>query len=127
VAGVRAALKWPNDVLVDGVKVGGILSELIGDAAVVGLGINLSWAPEGAGCLGPAVDRDELLAAFLAGLETPGDVLTRYRARCATLGRQVRVELPDSTLEGIAEAVDDQGRLVVDGREITAGDVVHLR
>lgn len=127
VAPVATALKWPNDILVDGRKVGGILSERVGDAAVVGLGINLSWAPEGAACLGPAVDRDELLAAFLAGLETPGDVLPRYRARCSTLGRRVRVELPDSTVEGTAEAVDEQGRLVVDGREITAGDVVHLR
>jgi BirA family biotin operon repressor/biotin-[acetyl-CoA-carboxylase] ligase len=127
VAGVATTLKWPNDVLLDGRKVGGILSELVGDAAVVGLGLNLTWAPAGAAWLGPDVDRDELLAAYLAGLDQPADVLARYRQRCATIGRRVRVELPGETVEGVAEAVDDEGRLVVDGRKITAGDVLHLR
>jgi BirA family biotin operon repressor/biotin-[acetyl-CoA-carboxylase] ligase len=117
VAGVATSLKWPNDVLVGGTKVGGILSELVGDAAVVGLGLNLGWAPEGAARLGSGVDRDELLAAYLAGLDDPPDVLARYRARCSTIGRRVRVELPGTTVEGVAEAVDDDGRLVV----------VHLR
>jgi BirA family biotin operon repressor/biotin-[acetyl-CoA-carboxylase] ligase len=127
VAGVPATLKWPNDILVDGAKVAGILTELVGGAAVVGLGVNLTWAPEGAACLGPGVDRDALLAAYLDALATPGDVLGRYRSRCATLGRTVRVELPGATVEGVATDVDDDGRLVVDGREIAAGDVVHLR
>jgi BirA family biotin operon repressor/biotin-[acetyl-CoA-carboxylase] ligase len=127
VAGAAVTLKWPNDVLLDGAKLAGILSELVGDAAVVGLGLNLAWAPPGAACLGPAVDRDELLAAWLSALDAPQDWLARYRERCATLGRRVRVELPGSTLEGVAEDVDDLGRLVVDGRTVTAGDVVHLR
>ena len=130
VAGVVTALKWPNDVLVDGAKVGGILSELVGDAAVVGLGVNLGWAPAGAAALGPDVDRDDLLRAYLTGLDglnNARDVLARYRRRCATLGRRVRVEVPGPTVEGTAEAVDDEGRLVVDGRPISAGDVIHLR
>ena len=127
VAGVTVALKWPNDVLAPAGKVGGILCELVGDAAVVGLGLNLHWAPPGAACLGPGADRDAVLAAFLAGLDDPGDVLARYRARCSTVGRRVRVELPDGRVEGVAEAVDDGGRLVVDGRKMNVGDVVHLR
>lgn len=127
VAGVVTSLKWPNDVLVDGAKVGGILSELVGDAAVVGLGVNLAWAPEGAARLGPAVDREELLRAYLAGLDDGRDVLARYRRRCATLGRRVKVEVLGDRVEGTAEAVDHEGRLVVDGRPISAGDVVHLR
>ena len=127
VAGVAARLKWPNDVLSDEGKLGGILSEQVGDAAVVGLGLNLGWAPEGGACLGPAVDRDALLAAYLSALDDPGDVLARYRALCSTLGRRVRVELQGTTVEGRADDVDDQGRLVVDGRIIAAGDVVHLR
>lgn len=126
-AGVAVSLKWPNDLLLAGAKVGGILSELVGDAAVVGLGINVSWAPPEAACLGPGVDRDALLDAYLSALEDAGDVLTRYRPRCSTLGRRVRVELPGETIEGTAEAVDDDGRLIVDGRPIAAGDVVHLR
>ena len=127
VAGVPVALKWPNDVLVDHAKVGGILCELVGHAAVVGVGVNLGWAPAGAACLGPGVDREVLLDAYLSALDAPGDVLSRYRRRCSTLGRRVRVELPGGGVEGVADDVDDQGRLVVDGRGISVGDVVHLR
>jgi BirA family transcriptional regulator, biotin operon repressor / biotin---[acetyl-CoA-carboxylase] ligase len=161
VAGRPVRLKWPNDLLVDGHrKLGGILSELVGDAAVVGLGVNLTWAPPGAASLGPSgpgsgpgsgmagpsgpgsgvagpsgpgsgvagpeVDRDVLLAAYLDGLARPDGLLDRYRARCETLGRRVRVELPGETVEGRATDVDEEGRLVVDGRRIGAGDVVHL-
>ena len=127
VAGVPALLKWPNDVLVDDKKAGGVLSELVGDAAVVGLGLNLTWAPDGATCLGAGVHRDALLAAYLTSLDAPGDMLARYRQRCATLGQRVRVQLLREVCQGVAEAVDDEGRLVVDGRKIPAGDVVHLR
>lgn len=126
VAGAKVGLKWPNDLLVGEAKLGGILSELVGDAAVVGLGINLVWAPAGAAALGP-VDRDALLDAYLAGLGTPGDVLPRYRDRCTTLGRRVRAEVPGATIEGIATDVDEDGRLLVEGRAVAAGDVVHLR
>ncbi len=128
--GVPARLKWPNDVMGDGGKLGGILSELVGDAVVVGLGLNLAWAPPGAACLGAGVDPDVLLGAWLAaldGLDAPGDVLARYRRLCSTLGRQVRVEMPGGATEGVAEDVDEAGRLVVDGRPMSAGDVVHLR
>lgn len=125
--GTAVHLKWPNDVLSADGKLGGILSELVGDAAVIGLGLNLGWAPPGAACLGPNVDREQLLAAWLTALDQASDVLARYRKRCATLGRRVRVELPGESVEGTAVDVDAQGRLVVDGRVISAGDVVHLR
>jgi BirA family biotin operon repressor/biotin-[acetyl-CoA-carboxylase] ligase len=130
VAGVAATLKWPNDVMTPEGKVGGILSELVGDAVVVGLGLNVDWRsplPPGGAALGAGVDRAALLAAWLTALDRPGDVLGRYRARCATIGRRVRVELPGESVEGTAEAVDDDGSLVVDGRRIIVGDVVHLR
>jgi len=66
-AGVAAAracgrsvrLKWPNDLLVDGRKLGGILVEVASERALVGVGINLSWAPEGGAALGQS--RDPLL------------------------------------------------------------------
>jgi BirA family biotin operon repressor/biotin-[acetyl-CoA-carboxylase] ligase len=126
VAGVAIGLKWPNDLLLDDAKVGGILTEAVADAAVVGLGVNLAWAPAGAARLGATVDRDALLDAYLERLGDPGDVLARYRRRCTTLGRPVRVELPAGAIEGIAEDVDDDGRLVVADRPVAAGDVVHL-
>ncbi|HUR23779.1 MAG TPA: biotin--[acetyl-CoA-carboxylase] ligase [Acidimicrobiales bacterium] len=127
VAGIHVGLKWPNDLLLDGAKLGGILCELVGDAAVAGLGVNLTWAPAGTAMLGVGVERDVLLHAYLAALATPGDVLDRYRVRCTTLGRRVRVELPQGPVEGVATGVDNDGRLLVDGRPIAAGDVVHLR
>lgn len=141
-AGVAATLKWPNDVMAPGSvdgraarpitpgKLGGILSEVVGDAVVVGLGLNVDWRaplPPGAAALGPGVDRADLLVAWLNALDDPGDVLVRYRASCSTIGRRVRVELLGETVEGVAEGMADDGSLVVDGRRITAGDVVHLR
>jgi len=147
VAGVAAVLKWPNDVMTAGSlgdpaapprpgepprpgKLGGILSELVGDAVIVGLGLNVHWRsplPPGSAALGPGVDRGRLLRAWVTGLDDGEDVLARYRAGCSTIGRRVRVELPGETLEGTAEGVDDDGALMVDGRRVTAGDVVHLR
>jgi BirA family biotin operon repressor/biotin-[acetyl-CoA-carboxylase] ligase len=55
-------------------------------------------------------------------------VLTAYRQRCTTLGAEVEVHLPDGTLlSGVAEDIDEHGRVVVAGRAVGAGDVVHLR
>lgn len=132
VAGVEVALKWPNDLLLaGGGKLGGILAEAVGGAAVVGLGLNVDWGgaplPAGAASLGRPVDRRALLDAWLRGLDQPGDVLARYRERCSTIGRRVRVQLVDGVLEGVATAVEGDGRLVVGGRPVAAGDVVHLR
>jgi len=136
VAGVAATLKWPNDVMAPEGKLGGILSELVSGpgpakhAAVVGLGLNVNWRsplPAGAVALGAGVDRGDLLVAWLTAFDRADDVVGRYRARCATIGRQVRVELADESIEGMAERIDEDGALVVDGRRIIAGDLVHLR
>jgi BirA family transcriptional regulator, biotin operon repressor / biotin---[acetyl-CoA-carboxylase] ligase len=140
VSGVRPGLKWPNDLEVDGRKLAGLLAESVVagrtlEAVVVGMGLNVAWAPEGAACLGPAVDRRAVLDAFLrafgAELADLDGVAERYRGRCSTLGRRVRVELPDGSVEGVAVAVGADGRLEVDvdgrRRTFTVGDVVHLR
>jgi BirA family transcriptional regulator, biotin operon repressor / biotin---[acetyl-CoA-carboxylase] ligase len=154
-------LKWPNDVQISGLKVCGILAELVptGDAVVMGSGINLSFTADEL----PTPTSTSLL---LAGAELSGDdladaVLSRYltsfralynefvrlgadaeasglrdavRETCATLGQQVRVQLPNSDdLYGTATDVDRHGRLVVrssaDGSEraVAAGDVTHVR
>jgi BirA family transcriptional regulator, biotin operon repressor / biotin---[acetyl-CoA-carboxylase] ligase len=153
-AGVDARLKWPNDVLVNGAKLAGILAEQADDAIVVGAGINVSTRRDelpvaGATSLaleGAAVtDRDRLLAAMLRELERwyrawtgrAGDagesgLAAEYRRLCATLGRPVVVSLPGGqTVTGEAEDVDDLGRLVVASPEgpvpISAGDVIHVR
>ena len=155
--GVEARLKWPNDVVVADRKLAGVLLERVetpaGPAAVVGVGLNVSLRPdelpvptatslllEGA----TTVDRQPLLLAVLrtfealcvAWSETGGDpaagLQASYVRRCVTLGRPVRVDLPDgTTVTGDADSVDGSGRLVVAtpaGRHtLSAGDVVHVR
>jgi BirA family biotin operon repressor/biotin-[acetyl-CoA-carboxylase] ligase len=128
--GRGARLKWPNDVLLDGRKLAGILVEMDGRRCVVGIGVNLTWAPPGAAMLD--VPRDELLER-LRGLlarwfSAPGaEVLEAWRERSDTIGRLVRVELAGQAIEGVAEALGDDGSLIVDGRAHSAGDVIHLR
>lgn len=132
-AGVAAAeacgqpvrLKWPNDLLLDGRKLGGILVEAMPEKAICGVGINLTWAPEGAARL--ARPRDELFEALRDQLDqwtaAPEDqILGRWRALSATLGRRVRI---DST-EGLAEDIGPRGELIVDGVAYVAGSVTHL-
>jgi len=134
-----AMVKWPNDVLVDNKKVCGLLAEVVGDLVIVGIGLNVTTRADElphaqatslrlAGA--SSTDRETLLKAVLRELRQAVDErpLASYRERCCTLGRRVRLELPDgSAVEGLAETVDDEGRLVVDGIAYAAGDVVHLR
>lgn len=155
--GEQARLKWPNDLVMgsDQAKVAGILGEATGDAAVLGIGLNVTTTAEElplptASSLAlqgySTLDRGKLLVSLLLGLDAElarweaagGDAVTAgladdYRARCVTLGSDVRVELPAGTQRGRAEAVDDTGRLVVrpaGGGEpvvVAAGDVTHIR
>jgi BirA family biotin operon repressor/biotin-[acetyl-CoA-carboxylase] ligase len=154
VPGVRASLKWPNDLLAaDGAKLAGILAEVGSGAVVVGVGLNVSTRadelPETGTSLalaaGRPVDRAAVLLQFLRGFErrylawaqTLGDPVSSglardYLAWCSTVGSHVVVTLPDgSTLEGVAESVDWDGRLVVRTAEgvveLASGDVRHLR
>jgi BirA family transcriptional regulator, biotin operon repressor / biotin---[acetyl-CoA-carboxylase] ligase len=133
-AGVIATLKWPNDVLVGDRKLAGILGERSATGAVVvGLGLNVRWAPDGAALLGPSVEPLAVLDALLAAYDRlPADITARYRRELATLGWRVRIELATGSLDGTATDVDPDGRLVVlDACGITqrvdAGDVVHVR
>jgi BirA family transcriptional regulator, biotin operon repressor / biotin---[acetyl-CoA-carboxylase] ligase len=133
VAGVTPALKWPNDLLLDGCKLAGVLAQSAADHVVVGIGVNVGWAPEGASRLGVEYDPVAILHAMLAAYDAlPDDITDAYRAALATIGRQVRVELADSQVVGRAIEVMADGRLVVlDECGIThrfdTGDIVHLR
>lgn len=125
--GVR--LKWPNDLLLDGRKVGGILVEATPAKAICGIGINLTWAPDGAGRLEQPRDQlmEKLRTEMTRWCSAPaGKVLNRWRELSDTLGRKVRVELPDRVFEGVAEDVNSRGELVVDGAAVSAGSVRHL-
>ncbi len=138
VAGVVVSLKWPNDLLVDGRKLGGILAEARPGFVVVGLGLNVGWAPPGAARLGDGVDPPAVLDALLDALAEVwawdgASAWAAYRERLSTLGRAVRVELPQArVLEGIATDVEPDGRLVVRDaagatHRVDSGDVIHLR
>ncbi len=140
VAGVGAVLKWPNDMLLDGRKLSGMLAQAAGvgptggpDHVVVGIGINVRWAPEGAARLGEQYDPMDVLRELLAALDgQPADIRPLYRAALATLGSSVRVELPAGELHGTAIDVEPDGRLVVldecgISHRVDTGDVVHLR
>ena len=130
-------LKWPNDVLLDGAKVAGVLAQRgPTGAVVVGIGINVGWSPDGAARLGDEVDRVELLAALLTAFDLlPADadaLRVRYRKELATLGQRVRAEMPSGDVIGQATDVTVAGQLVVrgdDGRvhQIDVADVTHLR
>lgn len=155
--GLDAGVKWPNDVLLGDLKVAGILVERVetpdGPAAVVGIGLNTGLTAEELPvptatsielASGAPVDRTEVLLEVLTALRETYDawemgedaggmrLFESYSAACVTVGRDVRVELPDGgTLEGRAVEIDPAGRLVVesaDGRTaVAAGDVVHVK
>ena len=127
--GAAVRLKWPNDLLLEDRKVGGILVEVAAAKAICGIGINLTWAPEGAAQLN--VPRDQLLEALRADIARwssapPVEVLARWRELSDTIGPRVRVELPDRVLEGTATDIDAAGNLVVDGQPVSAGSVTVL-
>ncbi|HEX9259468.1 MAG TPA: biotin--[acetyl-CoA-carboxylase] ligase [Acidimicrobiales bacterium] len=154
-AGVAPELKWPNDLLHSGRKLAGILAESVlvdgaVRAVVVGMGLNMRRAggvpaevAEQMAVLGDlaghTIECEELLDAWLHELAPRVELwrndhvgLAReYRASLATLGRDVRVEVPEGSLTGRAVDVTDDGQLVVRtaGGEITvsSGDVIHLR
>jgi BirA family biotin operon repressor/biotin-[acetyl-CoA-carboxylase] ligase len=155
VAGVEARLKWPNDLVAGDGKLGGILGEIVqrgGDVGVVvGLGLNVTWQPPATPpppgvalnqLVGHPVDRVAVLLALLRHLgglwrslaspDGAARLADEYRARSATIGRWVRVDLFAGAVEGQALDVTPEGHLVVqdtDGRTrvVAAGDVVHVR
>lgn len=128
--GLPAALKWPNDVLVNDRKVGGVLVEADGDSAIVGIGINVNLDPAahvetaGASSLsaeaGAPVSRLAVLRRLLQEMDglwlrlRRGDAIgAEWAARLQTLGQAVEVKTGSVVVVGVAEAVDEVGALLV--------------
>lgn len=147
--GLDVRLKWPNDLLVHGRRLGGIrvdahLGPGVVEVAVLTVRINVGGSPDDLGedlrdpvttvaaaLDGDPPDRSEILAAILEGLaaryEAPvPDLLAAYRARCDTLDRRVRAELmPQGEAHGVAVDVSETGGLVLEtpsGRGTVAVD-----
>jgi BirA family biotin operon repressor/biotin-[acetyl-CoA-carboxylase] ligase len=148
--GVVAELKWPNDVLVNGHKLAGILLEHPGGAAVIlGVGVNVNQLaaglPERATSLlaltGRPLDREPLLAAILNDLANAYDradregvdwIVPGWRSRSSMLGKPVAFQRDGETIRGVAEDLGVDGALLVrldDGRRISviAGEVERVR
>jgi BirA family biotin operon repressor/biotin-[acetyl-CoA-carboxylase] ligase len=133
------ALKWPNDLIVHGRKVGGILGEMAVDSSgllhvILGFGINVNQAEADfdeelrrtAGSLrieaGHLVDRTAMVRSFCESLdgwydrflrEGPQPILEQVRRRCLTVGRMVTARSGDEGISGFAVEIDDLGRLVI--------------
>jgi len=147
---VPVTLKWPNDVLVGGRKVAGILLESEGDTVgrvrfvVIGIGVNLashpadsefpatSLAATGAAAVTPEAFLAALASALLLWYERwRGDGFAALRrawlARATGIGQALRARLPGETVEGRFAGLDDDGMLLLDlpqgRRRIAAGDV----
>lgn len=135
-AGTPITLKWPNDLLLETRKVGGILVEAGPTFAVAGIGINAAVPPD---LLPPDaaslnVELPPLVCEILRGVEhavamLPADaagLLAQWRRRSATLGRHVRVVGREEVV-GIAEDIDADGALLLRTaqgvRRVLAGDV----
>ena len=142
VARVDVRCKWPNDLLLDGAKVGGILVEsAVADGAlryaVAGVGVNLETPAgvKGAAGLGD-FDPTALLSAFLRRFHDgyvalPSDVVEQWSAVSATLGREVEALRMDALpVRGRAVAVDERGALIIETPDslvtVTSGEVEHL-
>ena len=150
VSDVRPLIKWPNDVIVNGKKLAGVLieSETSGENvrhALVGIGINVNYRVDDPEISGIAtsliqqenspVSREKLLAVLMNEMESlyntsisGGEVHDRWKARLDTLGREVTVRFQGESYEGVAEDVDAYGNLLLrlaDGRVLTleAGEV----
>jgi BirA family biotin operon repressor/biotin-[acetyl-CoA-carboxylase] ligase len=151
VTGLKPAIKWPNDVLINDKKVCGILveSELKGkrvDYAILGIGINVNLKPSDfpeirplatslSHELGRQVSQLDVIRCLLAEIERlylalpSGDAVYReWRDNLVTLGKRVQVSSEEITYEGIAESVASDGSLLLrqsDGSltKIVAGDV----
>ena len=138
-------LKWPNDILIGDKKVAGLLAQATDDGVIIGIGVNVAMTAdelpvETATSLAITgsnkLDRNLMLGEFLNRFEVNfekwdngADFIDSYSAVCATLGRQVQVEVAGRANRiGKAISVNKIGALMLDdGFEVNVGDIVHLR
>ena len=139
------SVKWPNDLLINERKLGGIISRAEGDGVVVGIGINVSMRREElpiptATSLGlegfSNLDRNHLISLILSAIESDftqwdlgNSFVARYQGLSASIGSDLRIELPGGKeIQSKALSVDELGRLhLEDGQIVSVGDVIHLR
>ncbi|MEM9212190.1 MAG: biotin--[acetyl-CoA-carboxylase] ligase [Pseudomonadota bacterium] len=146
--GLPISLKWPNDVLVAGRKIAGILLEGLPDHLIIGIGVNLVTAPSPSSVearavrpvalsdIGPKVAPDDLADGLARSFARRDAQFVNYGfdpirqdwlAQASGLGTEITARLPNREIAGLYETVDEQGALVLKtptGRErITAADI----
>lgn len=142
-----AAVKWPNDVLIDGGKCAGVLMEVgegsQGKGLVIGFGLNILHAPEGTpypvakladwrSGLTTADWASSILKSFFSLIDLPAEqLLQRWKKAAKGIGQPIKVNLPDSSIDGLFIDIADDGALLLqteEGRkQIYAGDVFFPR
>lgn len=140
-------IKWPNDVLIRGKKVCGILSEIYGEMEnpliILGVGINVSNPiPDELKDTASSINefynltRREVFESFMANFGKYYSILLeggwseirkKFLSKCETIGKVVKVVMPNEEITGVAENLSEDGALVVNGRKVFAGDCIHLR
>ena len=147
--GLEAAVKWPNDILVNEKKVAGLLSEMETEADMlsfvnigIGLNVNNTAPPDVAeaaslhNLVGRKLSRRDLLSAFLDGFEeqinqtASNDIIEQWKKYTVTIGRKVKIVTVHDVYQGTALDVDANGALVLelcDGstKNVVFGDCFH--
>ena len=144
--GQNSKIKWPNDVLIKGKKVSGLITEVVGEGVVIGIGVNVgmeenqlpvntatSLLVEG----GKEFTRNKLICDILEEFQEQfiqwdqgiDEIQPLYKQLSATIGTQVRVEYPGGASQhGTAAGVSETGALILDdGTHVQSADVIHLR
>ncbi len=158
VTGIMVTTKWPNDLMIDNEKVGGILTELKTKkqkitSAIVGIGINVNVEvrefPEDIknkatslkNKVGVSYSRELIVAEILNEMDKwyktlkimeKETIVGAWKNLTSTLGKKVKITTPYETLSGIAESIDNQGRLILrlpsgESKRINSGDLTILR
>ena len=135
----QVKLKWPNDILFQGRKLGGILIEREGNAALCGLGVNVTYAPDGgakkeefASAIKPSLLVRHILQAFTPLYEDPGNWQLNWMDRAAFLQETITFSHGDKKLCGVFEGIDDNGHALIrdeDGnlKSYASGEVREVR
>ncbi len=154
ITGLAALIKWPNDILIEERKVGGILTELSAEIdkvkfAVLGIGINVNtkraFLPAGASSLkeelGGMVSRTELVKQILKEIEAYyllfgrqgfAPIAWQWKQLSSTIGKRIKVASRKNIIEGEAVDIDNDGALLIRKdsgfiARVISGDVVRVR
>ncbi len=148
---IDAKVKWPNDILVNGKKLAGLLSEMETKSDMIsfvniGIGLNVNNSPERyepnaisiKNILGRKISRQDLLRAFLDELasELPGiydknisqgepGIIDKWKKYTSTIGRQVSIQTSTDTSNGVAIDVDESGALILRQKNGTKKRIIY--